>query len=118
MKRIGLLLLAVVMVAGVTACTDDPPSIETTVLPPGTVGTWYNFAIEARERGLYWYVEKGSLPPDLKLGVNDGRITGYPRTVGTYPARICAHEIILGNDQKDCQDFTLTINAAPIPENK
>ena len=72
MKRIGLLLLAVVMVAGVTACTDDPPSIETTVLPPGTVGTWYNFAIEARERGLYWYVEKGSLPPDLKLGVNDG----------------------------------------------
>ena len=117
MKQVTLFLLAVAMVALMTACTYPDPVIETTALPPGIVGIWYDFTIEVSNAGIVWSVEKGSLPPDLKLDPKKRRIYGYPLRVGTYPMRICNWPYEMSADE-DCQEFTLTISAAPKSENK
>ena len=111
------------MVAGVTACTTPPaPDFTSTALPPGVVGIWYDFTIEVSnddDQYVIWSIEKGSLPPDLKLDSEKGRIRGTPRWEGKYPLRICVLFFdMYYPDNKDCQDFTLTINPAPKSENK
>jgi len=61
------------------------PSITTSSLPGGTVGTAYNQTMIATggTGALAWSLESGSLPAGLSLNSSTGAITGTPTTAGT-----------------------------------
>ena len=85
-----------------------PPTITTTGLPNGEVGTIYNQTLEATGSDtITWSVTSGSLPADLSLNY-DGTITGMPTAQGESTFTVEA-ENDYGNDSKQ---FTLTIEAA------
>ncbi len=69
--------------AGVTA--PSQPSITTTSLPSGTVGTAYNQTLKATggTTPYTWSVVSGTLPQSLSLNSSTGAITGTPTTSGT-----------------------------------
>lgn len=66
-----------------------PPSITTSVLAGGTVGSGYSASLSATGGATpySWNLASGSLPPGLSLSAN-GIITGTPTTAGTYTAYI------------------------------
>jgi hypothetical protein len=61
-----------------------PPTINTTSLQNGTVGTWYSQRLTATGSApITWSVIDGILPTDLYLSEN-GTISGTPATAGTF----------------------------------
>ena len=121
MKRGALALVAISMLAVVTSCSADnemfpDPKIKTAALPPGTVGTLYDFTLEADPEGNKWTIEEGSLPPRLFLFEtieHEWKIWGTPAIAGTFPLRVCNRWDVFDVDKRDCVDLTLTINPAP-----
>ena len=63
-------------------------SIATTELPDGVVGGDYAAALEtADDRGGYWSLTDGDLPPGVSLS-SAGELTGTPTTEGTYDLQV------------------------------
>jgi hypothetical protein len=113
LRRIGLVLLLVPVScsggAGTVTTLLQPPSIETTSLPGGTVGVAYSQRLSATGgNGTYgWSVSAGALPAGLSLNASSGVITGTPTAAGTsaFTARVTSDGL------SDAQPLTITIVA-------
>lgn len=67
------------------------PTITTTSLPAGTVGTAYSHTLAATgDTPITWSVESGALPTGLGLAEGSGVISGTPETAQTYTFTIKA----------------------------
>lgn len=87
------------------------PTITTTTLPNGTVGTAYNQTLIADGTApIKWSVTDGSLPDGLNLNKDTGEIFGTPTTETTSTFTVTATNDV-GSDSKE---FTLTIGVAPV----
>ena len=85
------------------------PSITTTSLPGGTVGTVYSQTLTATGSGtITWSLAEGSSMPDGLTLNSNGTITGTPSTAGTNTFTVTAKNAY-GDDSKQ---LTLTIGAA------
>jgi len=81
------------------------PTITTTNLPSGTIGTAYNSTLIATgDEPITWSIGSGSLPNGLDL-LADGKISGTPTTSGTFNFTVEAANGV-GIDTKS---FTITI---------
>lgn len=86
------------------------PTITTTTLPNGTVGTAYNQTLIADGTApITWKVTGGDLPDGLSLS-EDGVLSGTPTTADTYNFTVTA----TNNAGSDSKEFTLTIGVAPV----
>lgn len=86
------------------------PTITTTTLPNGTVGTAYNQTLIADGTApITWKVTGGDLPDGLSLS-EDGVLSGTPTTADTYNFTVTA----TNNAGSDDKKFTLTIGVAPV----
>jgi subtilisin family serine protease len=92
-----------------------PPTITTTSLPDGTVGTTYGQTLAAVEgtAPYTWSVSAGALPPGLTL-FSTGELTGHPTSAGsfTFMARV---DDAGSPSQSDTQELTVTIDPEPAP---
>ena len=85
------------------------PSITTTSLTGGTVGTVYSQTLTATGSGtITWSLAEGSSMPDGLTLNSNGTITGTPSTAGTNTFTVTAKNAY-GDDSKQ---LTLTIGAA------
>jgi hypothetical protein len=76
------------------------PTITTTSLPGGMVGTAYSQTLIANGTGpITWTLDGGNLPNDLKLNPDTGEISGIPTTAGTFNFTVKATNTE-GNDTK------------------
>ena len=85
-----------------------PPSITTTSLDGGAVGTAYNATLGASGENITWTwaaVTGSSLPPGLELSTS-GVISGTPTAQGTSNFTVTASN----NGGSDSKEFTLTID--------
>ena len=90
-----------------------PPSVTTTSLAAGTVGTAYSATLAATNGATpyTWSVTVGTLPTGLTLAAGTGAITGTPTAYGTSSFTV---------QVKDANNFTATavlsikINPAPV----
>ena len=74
----------IVVKLSTTPPTGDAPTITTTSLPDGTVGTAYSQALAATSgTAITWSVASGSLPAGLSLNGSTGVISGTPTAAGT-----------------------------------
>ena len=87
------------------------PTITTTTLPNGTVGTAYNQTLIADGTApVTWKVTGGDLPDGLSLNESTGEISGTPTAETTSTFTVTAT-----NDAgSDSKEFTLTIGVAPV----
>lgn len=86
------------------------PTITTTTLPNGTVGTPYNATLAYTGGDApTWAVTVGSLPSGLNLNSSTGAIAGAPSTAGTSSFTVTATNAT----GSDTQALSITINAAP-----
>lgn len=90
--------------------TPIAPTITTTALSNGKVGTSYNQSLTATgDATIIWTLDSGNLPDGLTLGT-DGSITGTPTTAGNYTFTVKATNSA-GNDT---EIYTVAIAAADI----
>ena len=83
------------------------PTITTTNLPTGTVGTSYNQTLAATGSDtITWSIESGSLPAGLSLNESTGEITGTPTAEGSSAFTVKA-ENSYGSDS---EELSITIN--------
>ena len=83
------------------------PTITTTNLPTGTVGTSYNQTLAATGSDtITWSIERGSLPAGLSLNESTGEITGTPTAEGSSAFTVKA-ENSYGSDS---EELSITIN--------
>jgi hypothetical protein len=61
-----------------------PPTITTTSLPAGDVGTFYSQTLTKTGQPGTWSRTSGSLPGGLSLSSSTGKISGTPTTGGTF----------------------------------
>ena len=67
------------------------PTITTTSLPNGTVGTSYDQKLTASgTEPITWSISNGSLPAGLSLNEDTGEISGTPTAAGSYTFTITA----------------------------
>ncbi|MCL2774184.1 MAG: S-layer homology domain-containing protein [Oscillospiraceae bacterium] len=89
-----------------------PPSIITSELPEGTVGTAYSQTLTATgDATISWSMESGALPDGLSLS-SDGVISGTPTKSGSFDFVIKASNNA-GGDEKS---FTVIIDSSPVIE--
>ena len=89
-----------------------PPSITTTSLAGGTVGTAYSATLAAAGSPISWTwsaATGSNTPPGLTLN-SDGTITGNPTAAGTYSFTVTAANI----GGSDSEQLSITINPAAI----
>ena len=93
---------------------NSAPSITTTTLPDGSIGTAYNQALSATggDGSLTWSVDSGSLPAGLTLS-SAGLISGTPTAGGTasFTARVADADGNTGPTDEDTQTLDLTITS-------
>jgi len=90
-------------------CEDEPPTIITTTLPNGLLGTAYNQTLTATGTApITWSVINGNLPNGLNLS-GAGIISGTPTEVGTFNFTVQATNSA-GSDTK-----TLSISVLESP---
>ena len=87
------------------------PTITTTTLPNGTVGTSYSQTLAADNNPTEWTVTVGSLPDGLTLNQSTGEISGTPTTAGSSTFTVTAKNSA-GSASKD---YTLNIKSATVP---
>ena len=84
------------------------PTITTTTLTDGTVGTSYSQTLTATgTTPITWSVSSGSLPTGLTLS-SDGKISGTPTTAGTYSFTVTA----TNTGGSDSKPLSITISSA------
>lgn len=86
----------------------DPPSIDITSLPDGTVKTRYEATITASGSGTLKFSKSGTLPSGLKLNSKTGVISGTPKKAGTYNFSIT----VKNEAGSATKNFELVINNA------
>jgi len=98
-------VLAVILALTFFACDDDEggtgiaPTITTTTLPNGTVGTAYSQTLAAEgDTPITWNIDTGSLPGGLNLST-EGVISGTPTTADTFNFTVKAANAV-GSDTK------------------
>ena len=89
----------------------NPPDIETTTLPDGTVGQAYSQQVQVTAgtgtAPFTWSISAGSLPTDLSLDPGTGVISGTPTAAG--PATFTVQVQDAGG-LSDTQALSITIN--------
>ena len=84
------------------------PTITTSTLPNGKVGTEYNQSLAATgDTPITWAVDGGNLPTGLTLAA-DGKISGTPTTAGDYTFTVKA----TNGACSDTKSYTVTIAPA------
>jgi hypothetical protein len=91
--------------------TGTAPTITTTTLPAGTVGTAYSQTLTATgTTPITWSITSGSLPTGLTLTANTGVISGTPTAAGTANFTVRAANGVSPNATKA---LSIAVNAAP-----
>lgn len=87
------------------------PTITTTSLSNGTVGTYYEQALAADgTTPITWSVDSDSLPAGLSLDVSTGVISGTPKVEG-----VSTFTVEVANDYgSDSREFTLSIDKSEV----
>ena len=99
-----------------TVISSEPgPSIDTTSLPAGVVGTAYsaNFTASSGTPPYTWLISAGALPSGISLDGSSGALSGTPTTAGNadFTARVSD-----STNQSATKQFRITVNpAAPCP---
>ncbi|MDR2179731.1 MAG: Ig domain-containing protein [Synergistaceae bacterium] len=69
----------------VVRVTAVPPTVATTFLPDGILGTIYSQTLSANgAKPITWMIASGNLPEGLSLNATTGTISGTPKTQGTF----------------------------------
>jgi len=85
------------------------PTIITTSLPNGTVGTAYSQTLSAAgDTPITWRVNSGSLPAGLSLNASTGTISGTPTTAGPSTFTVNA----TNSKGTDAKQLSITITAS------
>ncbi|MFG1691469.1 putative Ig domain-containing protein [Gemmatimonadota bacterium] len=90
-----------------------PPSIVTTSLPDGIVGTAYSQTLSATGgSGTYQWsiVNEAPLPAGLGLASSTGVISGIPTTVGTTDFQV----EVTSNEQADTSSLSISVTFPPL----
>ncbi len=88
-----------------------PPTITTTSLADGTVGTTYSQTLTATgDATIAWSIKTGTLPAGLTLNSATGEISGTPTAEGTSTFTVVASNGISPNAEKE-----LSIKVNPVP---
>lgn len=87
------------------------PTITTTSLPGGPVGTAYSqtLGVTGGSGSITWSLSGGSLPTGLSLNSSTGQITGTPTALGVYGFTVRATDAAAAFDE---QGLSITISAA------
>jgi len=134
--RVGMLGLCLAAAgAAVTGCgggganasagSGQLVSLVTTAVPPATTGVAYAAKFEATfvNPGGVYQVVGGALPPGLKLDIQSGELTGYPRQTGAFHFEVGARDGVdlslpPGRDESFAQDRkTYDLNVVLGPPN-
>lgn len=88
------------------------PSISTTTLANGTIGTLYSQTMAATggKTAYTWSITNGTLPAGLSLNASTGAITGTPTTAGTSN---CTFQVADANGKTASKVLSITI-VAPV----
>jgi subtilisin family serine protease len=95
---------------------DPPPvpTVTTTSLPGGVVGTPYSQTLQATggTPPYTWSLDSGSLPPGLTLNAGTGAVTGTPTAAGAFPFTVRVTDSL---SQFDTQDLSVDVASPPSP---
>jgi hypothetical protein len=87
------------------------PTITTTSLPAGAIGSLYSQTLQATDGVIpytNWAITAGTLPTGLSLNASTGEISGTPTTPGTYSFTV---EVTDSAAQTDVQGLSILIPA-------
>ena len=88
------------------------PTITTTTLPNGTVGTAYNQTLRATgTTPITWSISAGTLPNGLSLNTTTGAITGTPTVAGTFNFTVRAQNA----GDSHTRQISIVVNQAATP---
>jgi hypothetical protein len=79
----GIRLALCGAVLALAGCSDCSLSVETNLLPTGTVASPYFAELESDCGGDFWFIQDGQLPPGIGLQDN-GDVEGTPIVAGTF----------------------------------
>jgi hypothetical protein len=90
------------------------PTVTTTSLPGGVVGTAYSQTLTATggTPPYAWSLDAGSLPAGLTLDTSTGSLTGTPTGAGTFSFTARVTDSL---SQFDTQDLTVVVDPPPTP---
>ncbi|MDQ6739559.1 MAG: putative Ig domain-containing protein, partial [Actinomycetota bacterium] len=88
--------------------TTGPPSITTTLLPAGTVGSAYSATVSAAGGTPPYTFSATGLPAGLSIN-SSGRITGTPTTAGTSPVSVTVKDSTTPTGQMATANLSITI---------
>lgn len=100
----------------ITIGNPTAPTITTTTLSGGTVGTPYSQTVQASggTGTRVWGIISGSLPTNLALSSTTGLISGTPSTSGTFNFTIQISDSL---SLSDTESLSIIIGAAPVSPN-
>ena len=117
MKKWRLIIVTILLLLPLLAVAEQPPVIQTKVLPEGMAGVFYNAKIIAEGNSpitytLSFYNDGTSgYPSGMKLS-HSGTLYGNPESAGTYTFTVCA----ACGEKEAYQQYTLTVK--PFDETK